>query len=228
MAFAAVRYWATLIAALACLQGTASAWERVATIVSLPRPTALSDDALLAAFQDAAPIYRGVSGLERKSFLYTDDMFGGAYLWTDRAAARAFFDGAWEERMRATYGALPDVTWLKAPVVTPGAGFGGAGDDAVVVTVLAQAPWYAPGFVIRRRMRDSLPLYTDLDQLDFKIFIIANKGRVGGIYLWHDQQAAATFYDEAWRTRIVDTYGEDAEVRTYRAPLTIVNGEAGP
>ena len=100
--------------------GSVSEGSAVVTVVQLPLPPGAERARVVAAFEAAVPQYRNVPGLLRKHFvLGPDGTFGGVYLWKDEAVARAFFDDAWFERGRRTYGAQPAIEWYDAPILLP-------------------------------------------------------------------------------------------------------------
>ena len=195
----------------------------VAALVEVERPAGASDAVLLKGFNSSIPIYSKIPGLERKYFTQNDDAFGGVYLWSDKVSADAFYNEAWRKRIETTYGTTAKLTWFEVPLLTGGGAEGLAGPDAVVAIVKVSAPWYAPKGTIRSRMRDAVPLYVDVPGLDYKIFSIADEKKIGGIYLWQDQAAADKFYNEDWKVRIVETYGEEAELIFLKAPVTLIN-----
>lgn len=202
---------------------TSNRGEPVAVLVEVARPAGVTDAQLIEGFSGALPAYRAVPGLQRKYFTYDGSSFGGVYLWSNRAAAKTFYSADWEARIAAQYGRPATLTWFKAPVLSKGGAEGNAGRNAAVAIVRVPAPWYAPGRTIRSRMVKSVPLYKDLPGLDSKYFTIADGKRIGGIYLWVDQAAAYAFYDETWHKRIVETYGEDADLKFLSAPVTLIN-----
>jgi hypothetical protein len=75
---------------------------------------------LVDAFEQAVPTYRAVPGLLRKQFTLSDrGTFGGVYLWKDEASARAWFDAAWQARVRQTYGRDAKIEWFDTPILLP-------------------------------------------------------------------------------------------------------------
>lgn len=68
-----------------------------------------------ALFECTAPQYRNIPGLVRKWFLSAEGVGGGLYEWHSRAAAEAWFDASWLERMRSRYGVEPALEWFDAP-----------------------------------------------------------------------------------------------------------------
>lgn len=92
----------------------------VSTLVTIALPAGIGKARLVQEFQAAIPTYRAVPGLLRKHFIISDDgRFGGIYLWKDRAAADQWFDAAWKERVRATYGADATLEWFDTAILTP-------------------------------------------------------------------------------------------------------------
>jgi hypothetical protein len=65
------------------------------------------------------------------------------------------------------------------------------------------------------------PLYERLPGLTRKYFTISDDGKAGGIYLWASREAAAAFYNEGWRTRVLKIYGAPAEVSFFDVPLVV-------
>jgi heme-degrading monooxygenase HmoA len=92
----------------------------VSTLVTLPTPAGIGKAQLVQEFQAAIPTYRAVPGLLRKYFIITEDgRFGGIYLWKDQAAAEQWFNAAWKERVRATYGTDATLEWFNTAILTP-------------------------------------------------------------------------------------------------------------
>ena len=64
---------------------------------------------------------------------------------------------------------------------------------AVVTIVRIPTPWYAPRFLVVRKMRESMPLYRSIDGLVHKAYSLARPDvRFGGISLWKDGASGAT------------------------------------
>ncbi len=92
----------------------------VGTLVEIPVPAGVSRAQLVDAFEKALPTYRSVPGLLRKQFTLSDQgTFGGVYLWKDEASARAWFDAAWQARVRQTYGRDAKIEWFDTPILLP-------------------------------------------------------------------------------------------------------------
>jgi heme-degrading monooxygenase HmoA len=95
----------------------------VATVVQITLPAGVSQEKLLAGFKASVPIYQQVPGLLRKSFITSGEaaqrQFGGVYLWRDEASAQAFFNSAWHERVRSSYGTTASIEWFDTPILLP-------------------------------------------------------------------------------------------------------------
>lgn len=87
------------------------------TTFSLPKP--ITREEARSIFLSTAPIYRGVQGLFRKTYVLSEDGMtaGGIYFWSSRGEAEALYTDAWRARAREKYGADPTVTYFESPVV---------------------------------------------------------------------------------------------------------------
>lgn len=90
---------------------------RCVAIVRFPAPSGLSADKLRAVLEEALPRYKGIPGLYRKYFLGNASFGGGVYEWESRAAAQAFYNEQWRERLRTVYGVLPQVEYFDVHAV---------------------------------------------------------------------------------------------------------------
>lgn len=90
----------------------------IVVVVQLPVPKR-SRDAAIASARKTAPTYRGLAenGLVRKYYINGEAGAGGVYLWQSEAAARAWYTPEWAERMAATHGVKPVVTYYESLVV---------------------------------------------------------------------------------------------------------------
>lgn len=90
----------------------------IVVVVQLPVPKRSREEAVESA-RRTAPTYTGLAsrGLIRKYYINGDAGAGGVYLWHSEAAARAWYTPEWAERMRATHGVEPIVTYYESLVV---------------------------------------------------------------------------------------------------------------
>lgn len=97
----------------------------------------------------------------------------------------------------------------------------------MVVIVKVAKPWYAPDFLVVRKMRAALPQYQRIPGLTYKIFSLARPGgEFGGIYLWQDRASAEAWFNPAWFRRVKTERGVDADVRMFDAPMMFDNRPA--
>ncbi len=106
---------------LAALAATPALAQPVTVVVEVPTPAGVPAARLAAGMRAAVPEYRAVPGLISKSFTIGAQSFGGVYLFTDRAAADAWFNPAWHQRVRQSYGQPARVTVFDVPVMVQNA-----------------------------------------------------------------------------------------------------------
>ncbi|KPF81955.1 hypothetical protein IP78_04630 [Brevundimonas sp. AAP58] len=73
---------------------------------------------------------------------------------------------------------------------------------------------------LRVEFEAAAPRYRQIPGLKTKSFTIG-EGSFGGTYLFDDRATAEAWFSDAWRQRVVQTYGAPARVDIYAAPLTI-------
>jgi hypothetical protein len=99
----------------------------VGTLVEVAVPAGVGAARLLAGFRAAVPQHQAAAGLLRKSFIWSAGpdgapaTFGGLYLWRDEAAARAWFNDAWQARVLQSYGRAARIEWFDTPILLPNA-----------------------------------------------------------------------------------------------------------
>lgn len=93
----------------------------VGTLVEIAVPPGVDRSLIEAGIDAAAPSYRSTPGLLRKHFIVSDaGTFGGVYIWRDGTSATAWFNQAWHERIRSTYGSDARIEWFDIPILLPG------------------------------------------------------------------------------------------------------------
>lgn len=115
------RALAVLVAAIACQTNPAAAQvvnkEKLLTTVVIAKipsgmPRAKIDEGIVAS----VPTYQKIPGLIRKVFTVNDDTYGGVYLWTDRAAAEAWFTPELIAKVKARSGIDPQIIYFDSPI----------------------------------------------------------------------------------------------------------------
>jgi hypothetical protein len=64
----------------------------------------------------SVPTYQKIPGLIRKFFTVSDDSYGGMYLWTNRAAAEAWFTPEFVAKVKARTGVAPQIIYFDSPI----------------------------------------------------------------------------------------------------------------
>ena len=89
-------------------------------IVTFHMPNGTTAEKMSAAFQAAAPMYKGVAGLLTKYFYVSEDgrRAGGIYVWASRADADRLYDnGEWRPLVEKKFGSPPTIDFLDSPVM---------------------------------------------------------------------------------------------------------------
>jgi hypothetical protein len=171
-----------------------SADTLVLAIVKVPKPWYAPRFVVSGKMRDKMPQYAALPGLAFKAFSFAqaDGAFGGLYLWTDAASARAWFSPAWFERVQRERGVAAQVRLMQVVAVidtvpggtptdpdspavatlTPGtAGSSAAETSPAAPHALLEADKRVPGLLRRYRVVD-------------------DEGRAGVFSLWRDATAA--------------------------------------
>jgi hypothetical protein len=92
----------------------------------------------------------------------------------------------------------------------------------VTVVVAVPSPVGLPRAKIEAGIRASVPAYRAVPGLLRKYFTVGQTD-FGGVYLFSSRSTADAWFNDAWRTRIVETYGKPAVVTYYDVPVAIDN-----
>lgn len=107
-----------------------------------------------------------------------------------------------------------------------GTGFSEA--SAVAAIVKVPRPWYAPRWLVARKMRDTIDEYGSLPGLGFKAYSFARAdGHYGGIYLWKDLASARAWFSPAWFSRVERERGAPGQVRFFEVLAVLDNTPGG-
>lgn len=99
------------------------------------------------------------------------------------------------------------------------------GADDVVVVVNVPTPAGVTADRLRVEFEAAAPRYRQIPGLKTKSFTIG-EASFGGAYLFEDRATAEAWFSDAWKARVVQTYGAEARVDIYEAPLTIAGTSA--
>ncbi len=203
----------------------------VVVIVRVPKPWYAPKAVVVGKMRDTVPLYAKLPGLVFKAFSFERDSsdFGGLYFWRDRASAETWFNPAWFERVRKERGVEPQVRMFEAPVSVdnvPG-GTPANGDSGTVATLVEIA---IPAGVTRERLnaefQAAVPAYQKVPGLLRKHLTVSPTGSFGGVYLWKDEASARAWFSDAWRARVVKTYGQDAKIEWFDTPILLPTQDA--
>lgn len=226
---AAAAALATPCGAVAQGMGSGAGFEptsATAVIVKVPKPWYAPAAVVVGRMRDSAPQYDALPGLSYKVFTLAqaDGGYGGVYLWKDVAGARGFFSPAWFERIERERGAKGDVRYFEVPVAidnTPG-GTPSNLDSTTVVTLVTLA---TPAGVSKQRLikefEASVPLYQKVPGLLRKYFVLTESNEFGGIYVFKDKASESQWFNAAWKERVNKTYGVDATLERFDAPILL-------
>ena len=109
---------------------------------------------------------------------------------------------------------------LTAAMAIAGPTFAQSAADDVVVVVNVPTPAGVTAERLGTEFEAAAPRYRQIQGLKTKSFTIG-QGSFGGAYLFEDRASAEAWFSDAWRQRVVQTYGAPARVDIYEAPLTI-------
>jgi heme-degrading monooxygenase HmoA len=197
----------------------------VVVIVKVPKPWYAPKAVVTSKMRDTIPEYARLNGLAFKAFSYEKQSgdFGGVYYWRDAASAQSWFNPAWFERVKKERGENAQVRYLEAPVSIDNAPGGTAlnTDSTAVVTVVDIT---SPAGVTRERLNyefaSAVPTYQKIPGLLRKHFTVTSN-TFGGVYLWKDEASAHAWFNTAWQERVRKTYGQDAKIEWFDAPILL-------
>ena len=197
-----------------------AASSAVAAIVKVPAPWYAPKRLVWSRMRKTTPTYDSLPGLSFKAYAIAqaDGHYGGLYLWTDLASARAWFNPAWFERVEKERGAKGQVRFYEVPVAidnTPGGTPAQADGPSVSTLVTLPTPAGIGKAQLVQEFQAAIPTYRAVPGLLRKHFIITDDGRFGGIYLWKDQAAAEQWFNAGWKQRVRQTYGTDATLEWF-------------
>jgi Putative mono-oxygenase ydhR len=113
---------------------------------------------------------------------------------------------------------LPTLSLAQSPPVV-------APSVQVAVSVSVPTPAGLPRATVEAGMARSAPTYAAVPGLIRKYFTIG-QADFGGLYLFRDRASAQTWFNDAWRARVVATYGAQPTVTYFDVPLVVDNSVA--
>jgi hypothetical protein len=181
--------------------------KQVVVVVRIPAPWYAPAFLIRRRFRQAVPQYQALPGLRRKYFTLTDDrLFGGIYLWDDRASADAFFTDAWHASVRRKYGVPGQVDVFDAPFTVEGTC--GASSDAVAALL----------FVAPHGLERLMAGLHSAAGLVRTYLVTQGEDRAAAVTLWTNREVADAFLTPAWRDRA------QVEALTWFAAPVLIEG----
>jgi heme-degrading monooxygenase HmoA len=204
----------------------------VVAVVRVPTPWYAPRALVVSRMRDTMPQYAQLPGLAFKAFSFerASGDYGGLYYWRDAAAAEAWFNTAWFERVKKERGVDGRVAFYEAPMTVDNmAGGPGAEDEshAVATLVLIRTPAGVSSEQLRAEFQKASEGYRSLPGLLRKHFLIGEAGAsFGGLYLWKDEASAQAWFDEAWHERVRKRYGQAAALQWFDTPILLPTRDA--
>ena len=204
----------------------------VVTVVRVTKPWYAPRSTIAGRMRDTIEQYAQLPGLAFKAYSFERHSgdYGGLYYWHDTAAAKAWFNDAWFERVKRERGVEGRVQMFDAPLSidnTPG-GTRAEPDSSTVATLVLIA---TPAGVGRGRIEgefvQAAPAYRAVPGLLRKHFLVADGGaRFGGLYLWRDDASARAWFNAVWHERVRATYGAAAAIEWFDLPILLPTRDA--
>ena len=206
----------------------------VVVIVRVPKPWYAPKAIVVGKMRDTLPEYANLDGLAFKAFSFERQSgdFGGVYYWRDPASAQAWFNAAWFERVKKERGSGAQVRYFDALVsIDNSRGGTPVNADSTAVVTLVEIP--VPAGVSREMLNTefvaAVPVYQKIPGLLRKHFTVSggengkggDSGRFGGVYIWKDETSASAWFNAAWHERVRKTYGQDAKIEWFDAPVLL-------
>lgn len=200
--------------------------QPVVVVVRVPTPRFAPRWLVRRKMAATIDLYESLPGLDYKIFTIEPESgeFGGVYHWDTRAAAEAWFDEAWFERVRSERGAEPNVRFFAAPLTIDNVSGGtpaARGGRHVVTLVEIPTPAGVTEDLLNAGFAAAETEYRSIPGLLRKHFVISDHGTFGGAYLWADGRSADAWFNDAWGARVLERYGQPAVVERFEAPILL-------
>jgi hypothetical protein len=91
----------------------------ITEIVLWQMPESMSREEVLTKFKASVPAWQANPDLLHKAFVFDEKsrLGGGVYLWKNVEAAKQAHGSAFQDRIKAVFGAKPEFQYFDAPVV---------------------------------------------------------------------------------------------------------------
>lgn len=125
------------------------------------------------------PEYQAIDGLGEKFYSFTENhkLFGGIYLWNNKAAAQAWFTEKWFERTEKSYGQRGQVDYYEIEKI-----------ETLKTTSQSDVTFWAA--LCDGRLSD----VQKAEGLIKVVFIKDDKGKAGLLTIWETRKRAVTYF----------------------------------
>ena len=200
--------------------------NQIVVIVRIPVPKLAPKWLVRRKMKATIDLYSSIPGLEFKLFTFERDSgdFGGIYTWQDRSSAAEWFNPEWFARVKRERGSEAYVRFFDAPLSidnVEGGVPGSVGGPHVATLVQIPIPPGITNDLVLSGFADAEETYRKVRGLLRKNFIIGEQGTFGGVYLWDSMASAQAWFDDEWRQRVNDTYGNPPTVEWFEVPIVL-------
>ena len=204
--------------------------DQVVVIVRIPVPKFAPKWLVRRKMKATIDLYSSIPGLEFKLFTFEKESgdFGGIYAWRDRSSAAAWFNAEWFARVKRERGNEAYVRFLDAPLTIDNVRGGvpaSVGNPYVATLVQIPIPPGVTSDLVRDGFAGAEETYRNVRGLLRKNFIIGEEGTFGGVYLWDSRASAEAWFNDQWRQRVADTYGNPPTVEWFDVPIVLPSAQ---
>lgn len=90
----------------------------ITAVVTFQLPDGFTQEKYAAMAEQVSGRFRDMPGLIRKNFIYGEGgTAGGIYTWQSQSDADALYTDAWQEKMKESFGSVPDVRYFETAVI---------------------------------------------------------------------------------------------------------------
>jgi heme-degrading monooxygenase HmoA len=200
--------------------------NKVVVIVRIPVPKFVPKWLVRKKMKATVDLYSSIDGLEFKLFTLESESgdFGGIYTWRDSASAEKWFNPEWFARVKRERGNEAHVRYFESPLSIDNVQGGtpaSMGGSCVATLVQIQIPKGVSRELVLDGFANAEETYRNIGGLLRKHFILGSHGTFGGVYLWDSRASAQMWFNDQWRERVTDTYGNPPTVEWFEVPIVL-------
>jgi heme-degrading monooxygenase HmoA len=200
--------------------------NNVVVIVRIPVPKFAPKWLVRKKMKATVDLYSSIDGLEFKLFTFETESgdFGGIYTWRDSASAEKWFNPEWFARIQRERGNEAYVRYFDAPLSIDNMQGGtpaSMGGSCVATLVEIPIPQGVSRELVVEGFAGAEETYRNVGGLLRKHFILGSHGTFGGVYLWDSKASAHSWFNDQWRKRVSETYGNPPTVEWFEVPIVL-------